>query len=58
MRSNVFFVTFQDGIFDQLYECTLNYYKGYFHHISFPEMVIPSIVAVRFIARFLLDTVH
>ncbi|KAG2222442.1 hypothetical protein INT45_009454 [Circinella minor] len=41
---------FQDGVLEQLYECILNYYKGYFYHIAYPEMVIPGIVAIK---RFL-----
>ncbi|KAI9499419.1 Noc2p family-domain-containing protein [Zychaea mexicana] len=41
---------FQDGVLEQLNECILNYYKGYFYHIAYPEMVIPGIVAIK---RFL-----
>ncbi|KAI9261426.1 Noc2p family-domain-containing protein [Phascolomyces articulosus] len=41
---------FQDGVLEQLHECIYNYYKGYFYHIAYPEMVIPGIVAIK---RFL-----
>ncbi|KAG0170562.1 Nucleolar Complex 2 protein [Apophysomyces sp. BC1015] len=43
---------YQDGILEQVHDCLLNYYKCYFHHIAFPEMVIPGIIAIkRFIKK-------
>lgn len=38
---------YQDGIIEQLCECISEYYKSYAYHISFPEMVIPGIVAIK-----------
>ncbi|KAF7730563.1 Nucleolar Complex 2 protein [Apophysomyces ossiformis] len=43
---------YQDGILEQVHDCLLSYYQTYFHHIAFPEIVIPGIVATkRFIKK-------
>ncbi|KAI7872736.1 Noc2p family-domain-containing protein [Spinellus fusiger] len=38
---------YQDGILEQTSDCLSNYYKGFFQHVSFAEMVIPGIVAIK-----------
>ncbi|KAI8332093.1 Noc2p family-domain-containing protein [Chlamydoabsidia padenii] len=43
--------TYQDGIIDQVTEVLTACFKPYFHHISFPEMAIPSIIAVKRFAK-------
>ncbi|ORY90483.1 Noc2p family-domain-containing protein [Syncephalastrum racemosum] len=41
---------YQDGAFEQLCICLNDYYKGLYSHISYPELSIPAIVAIK---RFL-----
>ncbi|CAO3649045.1 unnamed protein product [Cunninghamella echinulata] len=38
---------YQDGILDQVVELLEANFKPYYHHISFPEMIIPTIVTVK-----------
>ncbi|OAD81134.1 hypothetical protein PHYBLDRAFT_120850 [Phycomyces blakesleeanus NRRL 1555(-)] len=38
---------YQDGILEQANECLNDFYKCFYTHIAFPEMVIPGIVAIK-----------
>ncbi|ORZ18136.1 Noc2p family-domain-containing protein [Absidia repens] len=43
--------TYQDGIIDQISEVLEASFKPYYHHISFPEMAIPTIIGVKRFAK-------
>ena len=42
----IFFVSFQDGIIDQLYELFMDHFYIHAHKIGFPELVLPAIIQV------------
>ncbi|KAI9025984.1 Noc2p family-domain-containing protein [Phycomyces nitens] len=45
---------YQDGILEQANECLNDFYKSFYTHIAFPEMVIPGIVALETKSKFII----